>query len=231
MLAKLLCNTARLIDVREQLHNIANLSRFHRRKTMLTVTDPAKKRILGLLKAQGTQGMALRVAITGRAFGGFQYDLRMVDPTHRAADDVVVDAGGFQLYVDAKTAPNLRGSTLDFVEGTHQSGFKIDNPNPLWTDPLANTVQEVIDTKINPSMRGHGGFVALLDVKDDIAYVALGGGCQGCGMAKVTLKQGVETMIRQAVPQIRQVVDTTDHAGGTNPYYQPANDGCCAPSA
>ena len=198
---------------------------------MLTVTDPAKKQILGLLEAQSPQGLALRVAITGRAFGGFQYNLQIVDPTHRTADDVVVDAGGFQIFVDAKTAPNLRGSTMDFVEGTHQSGFKIDNPNPLWTDPLASTVQEAIDSKINPNMGAHGGFVALLDVKDDIAYVALGGGCQGCGMAKVTLKQGVETMIRQAVPQIRQVVDTTDHAGGTNPYYQPAKDGCCSPSA
>lgn len=198
---------------------------------MLTVTDPAKKQILGLLEAQSPQGQALRVAITGRAFGGFQYNLRIVDLTHRTADDVVVDAGGFEIFVDAKTAPNLWGSTLDFVEGTHQSGFKIDNPNPLWTDPLASTVQDVIDTKINPSMGTHGGFVALLDVKDDIAYVALGGGCQGCGMAKVTLEQGVETMIRQAIPQIRHVVDTTDHAGGTNPYYQPAKDGCQSPCA
>jgi Fe/S biogenesis protein NfuA len=193
---------------------------------MLTVTDPAKKQILGLLEAQSSQGLALRVAITGRAFGGFQYDLRMIDPTQRETDDVLIDAGGFQVIVDAKTASNLRGSTLDFVQEAHQSGFRIENPNPLWTDPLASTVQEVIDTKINPSMRAHGGFVTLLDVKDEIAYVALGGGCQGCGMAKVTLKQGVESMIRQAVPQIRQVVDTTDHAGGTNPYYQPSTGGC-----
>lgn len=198
---------------------------------MLSVTDPAKKQILGLLQAQSPQGLALRVAITGRAFGGFQYDLRMVDPAHRTADDVVVDAGGFQVFVDVKTAPNLRGSTLDFVEGTHQSGFKIDNPNPLWTDPLANTVQEVIDIKINPSMRTHGGFVALLDVKDDIAYVALGGGCQGCAMARMTLKQGVEAIILNAVPQIRQVIDTTDHADGSNPYYQPSKGGGSSPFA
>jgi len=198
---------------------------------MLTVTDPAKKQINELLESQNSQGMALRVAITGRAFGGFRYDLRIVDPAHREADDVVVDAGGFQVFVDAKSAASLGGSTLDFVEGTEQSGFKIDNPNPLWTDPLASTVQEVIDTKINPGMRSHGGFVALLEVKDDIAYVALGGGCQGCGMANVTLKQGVETMICQAVPQIRSVVDTTDHAGGTNPYYRPAAGGCHSPYA
>jgi Fe-S cluster biogenesis protein NfuA len=77
----------------------------------------------------------------------------------------------------------------------------------------------------------HGGYITLLDVKDDVAYVALGGGCQGCGMANVTLKQGIEALIREAVPEIHQVVDTTDHAGGTNPYYQPSKGGGQSPFA
>jgi Fe-S cluster biogenesis protein NfuA len=89
----------------------------------------------------------------------------------------------------------------------------------------------VIDTKINPGVAMHGGYVTLLDVKDDIAYVALGGGCQGCGMANVTLKQGIEVIIREAVPEIHQVIDSTDHAGGTNPYYQPSKGGGPSPFA
>lgn len=192
---------------------------------MLNITELAKSKIVALLEAQGRQGSALRVAIIGRGPGGFVYDLRFVENARKAPDDVLVDAGAFQLFIDPASAPKLNGATLEFVEGIHESGFRIDNPNPLWDDPKAKAVQEVIDTKINPSIAMHGGFVTLLDVKDDIAYVVLGGGCHGCGMANATLKQGVEVIIREAIPEIRQVIDTTDHAGGTNPYYQPSKGG------
>ncbi len=67
--------------------------------------------------------------------------------------------------------------------------------------------------------------MALLEVKDAVAYIQLGGGCQGCGMVDVTLKQGIEVRIREAVPAIREIVDSTDHAGGKNPYYQPSKGG------
>jgi Fe/S biogenesis protein NfuA len=192
---------------------------------MLTITDTAQKKILSLLEAQGRQESALRVAIAGRGPGGFQYDLRFVGGVEKGPEDIVVEAGGFQVFIDPQSAPNLEGATLDFVEGIYQSGFKIDNPNSIWTDPKAQAVQQVIDTRINPGVAMHGGYITLLDVKDDVAYIALGGGCQGCGMADVTLKQGIEVMIREAVPEIRQVVDSTDHAGGTNPYYQPSKGG------
>jgi Fe/S biogenesis protein NfuA len=189
---------------------------------MLTITEVAKKKILGLLETESRQGSALRVGIIGRGPGGFVYDLRFVEIARKAPEDIVMDAGPFRVFIDPVSAPKLNGATLEFVEGIHESGFRIDNPNPLWDDPTANAVQEVIDTKINPSIAMHGGFVTLLEVKDDIAYVQLGGGCHGCSMARATLKQGVEVIIREAIPEIRQVIDTTDHAGGTNPYYRPS---------
>ncbi len=198
---------------------------------MLTISDPAKKKIRTLLESQDRHGSALRLGIMGRGPGGFLYDLRFVEEAEKGPEDLVVDAGGFQVFIDPASAPKLNGATLEFVEGVQQSGFRIDNPNPLWDDPKAKAVQEAIDTKINPGVAAHGGFVTLLDVKDDIAYVALGGGCQGCGMANVTLKQGIEVIIREAVPEIHQVVDTTDHAGGTNPYYQPSKGGGASPFA
>ena len=80
-----------------------------------------------------------------------------------------------------------------------------------------------------PAVSEHGGFVSLLDVKGDAAYIQLGGGCQGCGMVDVTLKQGIEVMIREAVPEIREIIDQTDHAGGNNPYYQPSKGGGPSP--
>ena len=192
---------------------------------MLKITDPAKVKILSLIEAEGREGLALRVAIRGRGPGGFHYEFGLVDEDDQATDDRVVDAGDFKVFVDKETVPNLKGSTLDFAEGIHGSGFKIDNPNPLWTDHKALKVQEIIDTKINPAVAAHGGQVTLLDVKDDVVYIKLGGGCQGCGMVDVTLKQGIEVMIKEALPEITQIIDSTDHAGGKNPYYQPSKGG------
>lgn len=192
---------------------------------MLTITDSAKKKILALLEAEKQQGLALRVGIKGRGPGGFRYDLRFAGAEEKGAEDIVIDAGGFQVFIDPESAPNLKGAIIDYVDGIYESGFKIDNPNPLWTDPKARAVQELIDAQINPAVAMHGGHVTLLDVKDDVAYIALGGGCQGCGMADVTLRQGIEVMIREAVPEIRKIIDTTDHAAGTNPYYQPSKGG------
>ena len=192
---------------------------------MLTITDAAKKKVLAILEGEEQKDLALRVAIRGRGPGGFRYELQFVGAGERGAEDTVVDAGGFDVLVDPESAPNLKGATVDFLDGVTESGFKVDNPNPLWTDPRAQAVQDAIDTQINPGVASHGGHVALLDVKDNIAYIALGGGCQGCGMADVTLKQGIEVLLKEAVPEIHQVIDTTDHAAGKNPFYQPSKGG------
>jgi len=87
---------------------------------------------------------------------------------------------------------------------------------------IRDKVQKILDEMINPAVAGHGGFVELLDVKEKVVYLMLGGGCQGCGMVNVTLKQGIEATLRDEIPQIAAVVDQTDHAGGSNPYYQPS---------
>jgi Fe/S biogenesis protein NfuA len=192
---------------------------------MVTITEAAQQQISSLLADEERRGLALRLAITGRRPGGFQYKLGFVREDEQAGDDVVIDAGSFKVFVDAESATNLQGATLDFQEDEQQSGFKLNNPNSGWTDPKAIAIQQLFDEHINPALADHGGFVVLLDVKDDIAYVALGGGCQGCGMADVTLKQGIEALIKEEVAGIREVVDTTDHASGTNPYYQPAKGG------
>ena len=83
-------------------------------------------------------------------------------------------------------------------------------------------VQQVLDEMINPGVAAHGGFVELLDVQDDNVFIRMGGGCQGCGAADVTLKMGIERLIREQVPQVREILDTTDHASGMNPYYAPS---------
>ena len=89
----------------------------------------------------------------------------------------------------------------------------------LAASVLREKVQQILDDQINPGVASHGGFVELLDVKDDNLFIRMGGGCQGCGAADVTLKMGIERLIRDQVPQVREIFDTTDHASGQNPFY------------
>ena len=91
----------------------------------------------------------------------------------------------------------------------------------MSTDDLATRVQELLESTINPAVAGHGGFVQLIEVKDNKVYVQMGGGCQGCGAADITLKAGIERLIKEEIPEIEEVLDTTDHASGDNPYYTP----------
>lgn len=86
---------------------------------------------------------------------------------------------------------------------------------------MKDKVQQLLDESINPAVANHGGYVQLIDVKDNTVYIQMGGGCQGCGMADVTLKAGIERMIKEEIPEVVEVLDTTDHASGNNPYYTP----------
>jgi Fe/S biogenesis protein NfuA len=133
--------------------------------------------------------------------------------------------------VPGEHVDKVRGSTLDLSGG----GMVLQNPNAPAVDapyadapdldlddPVVAKVVEVLAVQINPQIAAHGGFAELVAVEGGIAYLRMGGGCQGCGMAAVTLSQGIEVAILDSVPEITEVVDVTDHAGGTNPYYQAA---------
>lgn len=87
---------------------------------------------------------------------------------------------------------------------------------------IKDKVRHLLDTAINPAVMMHGGMIQLIDVKDTVVYIEMSGGCQGCGAADVTLKAGVEKLIMEEVPEVTQVLDTTDHASGGNPYFAPA---------
>jgi Fe/S biogenesis protein NfuA len=192
---------------------------------MITFTEVARRKVLELLQVEDRRGSALRFAIAGRMEGVFQYQLAFLPPGQRDPRDTAADAGGFEVVVDGPSAPYLAGAVVDYVETPAESGFKIDNPNPLWNDPIASRVQKLIDEEINPALATHGGYVHLLDLRSGVAHVRLGGGCQGCGMAHITLKRGIEARIREAVPEVREIRDVTDHAGGANPYDRAAGSG------
>lgn len=192
---------------------------------LIRVTDAARDKILALRDSRGLDESLLRLGIRGRGPGGFLYSLAFATPDSEQPDDIRLASNQVTLLVDGESLDNLQGAIVDFVDTPEETGFRVENPNPLWRDPTSTAVQQVMDSKINPALASHGGFVQLLKVDGSTAYVALGGGCQGCGMVDVTLKQGIEVMLKQEVPAIERVVDTTDHAGGTNPYYTPSKSG------
>lgn len=194
---------------------------------MITVTDSAKDKLSAVLKDEGREDHGIRVtAQRGMSPFAVDYGLAFVEPGEGNVDDKIVEVDGLRFHIDPQSAPLLEGAVVDFVSGLNESGFKITNPKTAQPEkpsgPLAEKVQRVLDTQVNPAVRGHGGVVSLVDVREDIAYLRFGGGCQGCGMVDVTLKQGVEVMLKEAVPEIKGVMDITDHAKGTNPYYQPS---------
>jgi Fe/S biogenesis protein NfuA len=153
-----------------------------------------------------------------------EFALNFVVEGQATENDTVVDVGEFRVYVDVAEARFLEDATVDFIDTLTESGFKVDAPNAGVAKPegpVAEAIVRVLEEKINPAVAAHGGHISLVGVQDETAYLRFGGGCQGCGMVNVTLKQGVERVIFEEIPKITKVMDVTDHAAGQNPYYQP----------
>jgi Fe/S biogenesis protein NfuA len=189
---------------------------------ILTITEVATAQIKRILEQEGLEDQAVRVGIADRSPTGFQYQLEFVDRSEQKPNDQLFEQDGVTFYLNEDSVDDLRGTKLDYVDTGFSAGFKFDNPNKpkLLKDPIAERVHRVIQERINPGVASHGGQVTLLDVKDGTAYVRLGGGCQGCGHADTTVKDGIQAMICEEVPEIHTVLDVTDHAAGENPYYQ-----------
>jgi Fe/S biogenesis protein NfuA len=187
---------------------------------MITVTDEAKSRISEYVKQM--EG-CLGVRIVARRHGQrhFNYDITLVTEPETADTDTIADQGSFKVFLDPASVTNLDGATVDWVSDLSGAGFKIDNPATeiSWDDPVAQRVQEVLDERVAPALAGHGGWVELTKVEGDAAFIEFGGGCQGCGMSQVTLKDGIEKAILAEVPEIKRVLDGTDHDAGASPYY------------
>ncbi|MEM7738802.1 MAG: NifU family protein [Deinococcota bacterium] len=182
---------------------------------MLNFTDNAIARVQHYLTVQAQQGVtAVRVAGTVR-----EPKLWLARPDDVEPTDHIFRVDDFDVFMDTVSAEQLKGATVDFMEDMMASGFRVYFPSPTWDDPLAQRVQDVLDKQVNPGVASHGGRVSLSRVEGDTAYIVLEGGCQGCGMSQVTLKEGIEVMVKEAVPEIVNIVDVTDHDSGENPYY------------
>lgn len=198
---------------------------------MIELTPAAEEKIRAALTAAEPPRDHLRIEVRPEA-GEFQYRLAASGPDDLDSDDVVLERAGFRIVLDRQSAEWLTGARLDYRETLLESGFRFENPNPAPLPSLASgarddlagstadKIQRLLDTEINPAVAAHGGRVGLAGVERGVVYLRFGGGCHGCGLVDVTLKQGIETRIKELLPEIERVVDTTDHAAGENPFYR-----------
>ncbi len=164
----------------------------------------------------------------------YSYDLYLDSKSNAKPGDFVQEEDGLTIIIPAASVDLIRGATLDLSRNLLQPGWTLQNPNSpspavgrrispeQLTGDVEDRVRQVLDMVINPSIAAHGGRAELAHVEGDTAYLRLSGGCQGCGMASVTLTQGIRVALTEAVPEIRNVADVTDHASGTDPYYAAA---------
>ena len=195
---------------------------------VFTVTPEAIERILELRQQEDDPpGLALRVEITGTSGVEYAYDLTF-DPMAEADEaDAQYLQGELPVIVPAGSIEQLDGATLDVPAGGGP-GLVLRNPNrpnPLsgkhleLTGDVADKVQQLLEQQINPSLASHGGFAELKGVEGDKVYVTMGGGCQGCAVSAMTLRDGIARAITEAIPEVTEVIDTTDHEAGENPFY------------
>ncbi len=202
--------------------------------TIINVDDKALAMLMEVRDREpDAPSLGLAVRVSGVSEGAFTYEMALMRIEDAAPGDHVA-TGELPIIVPASDLETLRGATLRMSTNLLQPGLAIDNPNSpspaitteAMTQELSGTLAEkvvsVVNQAINPAIAAHGGFVEVVAVENQTAYVRLGGGCQGCGMAPVTLSQGIETTITQMVPEVVKVVDVTDHAEGANPYYEQA---------
>jgi Fe/S biogenesis protein NfuA len=205
---------------------------------VLTLTDEARNVVLDALNAEEhSETLALYVEVTGTRGAGYAYDLYFSDRSDAPEGAAIGSDGGVTIVVPPKSVDRLRGSRLEFAaEGG--GGLVLVNPNAPTPEevnpgvpadilalgiegPLALTAIAVLDSSVNPAIASHGGRADLvaMDEEKKVAYLKLSGGCQGCAMSQLTLSQGIETQLIEAIPELTGVIDVTDHASGENPFY------------
>lgn len=193
---------------------------------MIEISSAAQAYFHRLIEQQGGDDLALRLSVLAPGTPRAVCDLQFWPSERRQADDHRQAFDGFDLFVEPRSVAWLEGAEIDFETDETGGQLSIRAPGikgnaPDDSAPLTERIQWVLDTEINPNLASHGGHVNLERVTDRREVVLrFGGGCHGCGMVGVTLKQGIETTLKEHFPEITDILDATDHASGENPYYQ-----------
>jgi Fe/S biogenesis protein NfuA len=203
-------------------------------ESFLAISDEAREKVLGFREqAEEPERQAMWVEITGTEGNEYRYDMYLKPLDDAGPYDAIVTHGDLSIVVPGESFDTVRGTTIEWSNDLMAGGLRLEGlptPSPAvgsrppadLSGDVAQRVMQILEQQINPSIAAHGGRADLVAVEDSAAYLRLSGGCQGCGMASVTLTQGIEVALKDAVPEIGQVIDVTDHASGENPYFEAA---------
>jgi Fe/S biogenesis protein NfuA len=205
----------------------------------LAITPEARSTVIEALSREKGHGrLALWLEVTGADDSAYMYDMYFRVLHDARPGDVVQHDDDLPVVIPQASIDRLRGARLDVAtDAGGAGGLILVNPNtprsqaeqgpaPIegppvdLVSPLARRVSAVLESEVNPSIAEHGGRADLVTMDGSVVHLRLSGGCQGCGMAKETLTQGIEGILREAVPEISDIVDVTNHAEGSNPFYQ-----------
>jgi len=198
---------------------------------MIEITDTAQDYFQRLIEQQDEDGLGLRISVNHAGTPGASCDLQFCPAGQSMPDDRVVEYSAFSLFIALASEQWLEKAEIDFEEDSTGGQLTIKAPGikgsePAGEAPLEERVNWLLETQINPSLASHGGRVALVEITEmKEVILQFGGGCHGCGMADVTLKQGIEQTLKRNIPQITAVKDATDHQTGANPYYASGAEG------
>jgi Fe/S biogenesis protein NfuA len=192
---------------------------------MIEISDTAQTYFQRLIQQQDEDGLALRISVNHAGTPGANCDLQFCPAGQEQPDDHKFPFNGFDLFVARASARWLEKAEIDFEEDSTGGQLTIKAPGIKGSQPgseasLEDRVDWLLQTEVNPALAAHGGRVVLVEITaQNEVILQFGGGCHGCGMADVTLKQGIEQTLTRNIPEITAVKDATDHASGTNPYY------------
>lgn len=191
---------------------------------MIEITETAQNHFRTLLQSQGGDAVGIRISAVNPGSPSADARLEFAESSDLLGDEWQIECRGFMLYVDAASIAFLNDAHIDINATATGSQLTIRAPNikgraPDGGSSLAEQILWLIDSEINPQLAAHKGKVSLDSVDaDNVVYLRFGGGCHGCGMVDVTLKQGIEKSLMEKIPQISAVRDATDHSSGAAPY-------------
>lgn len=198
---------------------------------MIQVSDTAQDYFQRLIMQQSIGGLGIRLRAVDAGTPAADCQLEFCEPTDLSGNEWLIECQGFLLYVEAASVPFLDGAEIDYQATSTGGQLTIRAPRIKGEAPgadasLVERIRYVLEAEVNPRIAAHGGHVSLVEVDTEgTVWLRFGGGCHGCGMADVTLKQGVEKTLRERVPELVTIRDATDHASGVNPYFRRYGDG------
>ena len=191
----------------------------------LEITESAQEYLAGLLEKQESEGMSIRLFVADPGTPKAETCIAYSKPGEEQEDDIVLNLNGFTAYVEKRSLNFLEDAKVDYSPDRLGGQLSIRAPNsrlPQVKDdsPVEDKINYILYNEINPGLADHGGMVTLEEMDEDVAVLQFGGGCQGCGMVDVTLKEGVEKTLLQKIPELKGVRDITDHSDTSQAFYK-----------